>query len=355
MIRYWPLKYSFKSNSRVIVFHNPDFWLVKNTVVLMYSHFMLLSQYLKPTLWTSIYARQARSNFCWLEVCGKYFIYVGRPCQSLTPPEVSLQYKYSWLREATIQGKLESYRFGWRSKSDKEAKRSLKIFEMPGLYQNMILVAAVSLAVPAVVRSSPVVGSEPIRCAPCTQEKLNSCPAIPADCNQVLREPGCGCCMACALEKGASCGVHTAHCAEGLHCTPRPGEARPLHALTRGQGVCTGEQGKLMFHIPSSWIYDLRRNTGSLTNLKFLFRWSSGSPWPRFPAVSAGAQPSLWATRHSWGPGVYHGQSQRHSEHTDTAGEENITPTRWRDANKVISPSFHKRVHWELREHWELV
>lgn len=106
----------------------------------------------------------------------------------------------------------------------------------------MILVAAVSLAVPAVVRSSPVVGSEPIRCAPCTQEKLNSCPAIPADCNQVLREPGCGCCMACALEKGASCGVHTAHCAEGLHCTPRPGEARPLHALTRGQGVCTGEQ-----------------------------------------------------------------------------------------------------------------
>lgn len=118
---------------------------------------------------------------------------------------------------------------------------------MPGLYEKLRLAAAVALAVLAVVRSSPVVGPEPIRCAPCTQEKLNECPAIPADCRQVLREPGCGCCMACALEKGASCGVHTAHCGEGLRCTPKPGEARPLHALTRGQGVCTENQGQGMF------------------------------------------------------------------------------------------------------------
>ncbi|XP_069013549.1 insulin-like growth factor-binding protein 1 isoform X2 [Embiotoca jacksoni] len=70
---------------------------------------------------------------------------------------------------------------------------------------------------------------------------------LTADCKQVLREPGCGCCMACALEEGVSCGVHTAHCGEGLHCTPRPGEVRPLHALTRGQGVCTEDlnQGRL--------------------------------------------------------------------------------------------------------------
>ncbi|KAM7379396.1 hypothetical protein PAMP_004951 [Pampus punctatissimus] len=115
---------------------------------------------------------------------------------------------------------------------------------MPGLYEKLMLVAAMVLAVLSVVRSSPVVAPEPIRCAPCTQEKLNGCPAIPADCKQVLREPGCGCCMACALERGASCGVHTAHCGEGLRCTPRPGEARPLHALTRGQGVCTEDLGQ---------------------------------------------------------------------------------------------------------------
>ncbi|XP_074544429.1 insulin-like growth factor-binding protein 1 [Halichoeres trimaculatus] len=115
---------------------------------------------------------------------------------------------------------------------------------MPGLSDKRRLVEVVFLAFMAVVRSSPVLTPEPIRCAVCSQEKLNDCPAVPVDCKQVLREPGCGCCMACALEKGASCGVHTAHCEEGLRCTPRPGEARPLHALTRGQGVCTEELGQ---------------------------------------------------------------------------------------------------------------
>ncbi|XP_028988825.1 insulin-like growth factor-binding protein 1 [Betta splendens] len=110
---------------------------------------------------------------------------------------------------------------------------------MLGLNEKLALAAAaVGLAVLAVAGASPVVGPEPIRCAPCTPETLSGCPAVPADCRQVLREPGCGCCMACALARGASCGVHTAHCEEGLRCVPRPGEARPLHALTRGHGVC---------------------------------------------------------------------------------------------------------------------
>ncbi|XP_034039175.1 insulin-like growth factor-binding protein 1 [Thalassophryne amazonica] len=116
---------------------------------------------------------------------------------------------------------------------------------MAGLQETLtVIVVAVALAVLAVVMASPVVGPEPIRCSPCTQEKLNECPEVPSDCRQVLREPGCGCCMACALEKGASCGVHTAHCAEGLRCTPRPDEARPLHALTRGHGVCTDDHAQ---------------------------------------------------------------------------------------------------------------
>nr|XP_020451363.1 insulin-like growth factor-binding protein 1 [Monopterus albus] len=115
---------------------------------------------------------------------------------------------------------------------------------MPGLYKKLIFVPALTLAVLAVVRSSPLVEPEPIRCVPCTQEKRKDCPTVPASCRQVLREPGCGCCMACALEEGASCGVHTAPCGEGLRCTPRAGEARPLHALTRGQGVCTQDLGQ---------------------------------------------------------------------------------------------------------------
>ncbi|TNN37694.1 Insulin-like growth factor-binding protein 1 [Liparis tanakae] len=107
-----------------------------------------------------------------------------------------------------------------------------------------LVAAAAALAVLASVRSSPVLEPEPIRCAACTQETLAGCPAVPPDCPQVRRESGCGCCMACALEKGASCGVHTAHCGRGLRCTPRPGEAKPLHSLTRGQGVCTEDLGQ---------------------------------------------------------------------------------------------------------------
>lgn len=162
---------------------------------------------------------------------------------------------------------------------------------MLGFYEKLTFVAAVVLTVSAAVSSSPVVGPEPIRCAPCTPQKLNDCPAIPADCKQVLREPGCGCCMACALEKGASCGVHTAQCGEGLHCTPRPGEARPLHALTRGQGVCTEElgQGSLRFSISTKSYNDtsfplkslkyviqcLQRNlTDSLTTAPYTTYWA---------------------------------------------------------------------------------
>lgn len=113
------------------------------------------------------------------------------------------------------------------------------------LYEKLTLLAAMSLSLlTSLAQSSPVVGPEPIRCAPCTQEKLDECPAISPDCKQVLREPGCGCCLACALEKGASCGVYTAHCAQGLKCSPRPGDPRPLHSLTRGQAICTEDQGQ---------------------------------------------------------------------------------------------------------------
>lgn len=89
------------------------------------------------------------------------------------------------------------------------------------------------------LRASPVVGQEPIRCAPCSPERLAECPAVHAGCEEVLKEPGCGCCFACALKSGDSCGIYTAPCGSGLRCLPKPGEPRPLHALTRGQAVCT--------------------------------------------------------------------------------------------------------------------
>ncbi|XP_030630021.1 insulin-like growth factor-binding protein 1b isoform X2 [Chanos chanos] len=110
---------------------------------------------------------------------------------------------------------------------------------MSGLLQCFVWVLAVSTTFHTPGGCSPLLAPEPIRCAPCTQEQIIECPAVPSSCQEVLKEPGCGCCLACALEKGALCGVYTAHCATGLRCTPRPGDPRPLHSLTRGQGICT--------------------------------------------------------------------------------------------------------------------
>lgn len=213
------------------------------------------SQYWQQTLWTWIYARQAGSSTVYSGFV-KNILYPWSVCQSLMHLEARSPYKYCWFREIQLEGKVRSC---WAVCWGKSIKKNIFTWslEMTGLYEKPILVAAVaSLAVLAAVRSSPVVGPEPIRCAPCTQEKLNACPAVPPDCQQVLREPGCGCCMACALETGASCGVHTAHCGEGLRCTPRPGEARPLHALTRGQGVCTEDLGQ--GSLRASWIPPVR-------------------------------------------------------------------------------------------------
>ncbi|KAK0147001.1 Insulin-like growth factor-binding protein 1 [Merluccius polli] len=104
-----------------------------------------------------------------------------------------------------------------------------------------VLAAAVSLGSP--VPAGPAGGPEPIRCAPCTPERLSQCPAVAHGCEETLREPGCGCCLACALRAGEPCGFYTAPCGSGLKCTPRPGDARPLHSLTRGQAACAPRSG----------------------------------------------------------------------------------------------------------------
>lgn len=89
----------------------------------------------------------------------------------------------------------------------------------------------------AVVAGAP----QPWHCAPCSAERLALCPPVPASCQEVSRPAGCGCCPVCALPLGASCGVATARCAQGLSCRAQPGEPRPLQALTRGQGICVKE------------------------------------------------------------------------------------------------------------------
>ncbi|XP_036401061.1 insulin-like growth factor-binding protein 5 [Megalops cyprinoides] len=81
-----------------------------------------------------------------------------------------------------------------------------------------------------------------VPCEPCDQKALSMCPPVPVGC-QLVKEPGCGCCLTCALAEGQACGVYTGTCTHGLRCLPRSGEEKPLHALLHGRGVCTNEKG----------------------------------------------------------------------------------------------------------------
>uniref|UniRef100_A0A3Q3DV73 Insulin-like growth factor-binding protein 3 n=1 Tax=Hippocampus comes TaxID=109280 RepID=A0A3Q3DV73_HIPCM len=105
---------------------------------------------------------------------------------------------------------------------------------MPAL---RVLCLAAALA--ALARSGGVAAVGPlVRCEPCDSVALLQCKPLPKDCAERLREPGCGCCVTCALGRGRACGVYTARCGSGLTCQQQPGESRPLQALLEGRGVC---------------------------------------------------------------------------------------------------------------------
>ncbi|XP_007559415.1 insulin-like growth factor-binding protein 3 [Poecilia formosa] len=77
-----------------------------------------------------------------------------------------------------------------------------------------------------------------IRCEPCDVRARLLCKPLPKECAERVREPGCGCCMTCALSFGQPCGVYTGRCSSGLTCQHQPGETKPLQALLEGRGVC---------------------------------------------------------------------------------------------------------------------
>ncbi|XP_028255345.1 insulin-like growth factor-binding protein 5a [Parambassis ranga] len=98
-----------------------------------------------------------------------------------------------------------------------------------------------------VVLSITSCGSSYVPCEPCDQKALSMCPPVPVGC-QLVKEPGCGCCLTCALEEGQPCGVYTGPCTRGLRCLPKNGEEKPLHALLHGRGVCRNEKLYKLLH-----------------------------------------------------------------------------------------------------------
>lgn len=95
----------------------------------------------------------------------------------------------------------------------------------------------------SITRRSDAVGPV-IRCEPCDAGARLLCKPLPKDCAEKVREPGCGCCMTCALALGQPCGVYTGRCGSGLSCQHQPGETKPLQALLEGRGLCANNTNK---------------------------------------------------------------------------------------------------------------
>ncbi|XP_015229470.1 PREDICTED: insulin-like growth factor-binding protein 5 [Cyprinodon variegatus] len=110
-----------------------------------------------------------------------------------------------------------------------------------------MLLGVFLLAVPLL--SIPGCEASFVPCEPCDQKALSMCPPVPMGC-QLVKEPGCGCCLTCALEEGQTCGVYTGPCMRGLRCLPKSGEEKPLHALLHGRGVCANEKLHKLQHPP---------------------------------------------------------------------------------------------------------
>ncbi|KAK2863969.1 hypothetical protein Q7C36_003123 [Tachysurus vachellii] len=91
-----------------------------------------------------------------------------------------------------------------------------------------------------------------VRCEPCDAGALGQCKPLPRDCAERVREPGCGCCLTCALREGQECGVYTGRCGSGLRCQHRPGENKPLLALLEGRGVCTKARDRNLSRVDDS-------------------------------------------------------------------------------------------------------
>lgn len=89
------------------------------------------------------------------------------------------------------------------------------------------------VALPGILR-----GDLAFRCPSCAAESLDACPKVTAACEEIVREPGCGCCPVCARLEGELCGVYTPRCSSGLRCYPRTEADLPLQQLIQGLGRC---------------------------------------------------------------------------------------------------------------------
>ncbi|XP_055359873.1 insulin-like growth factor-binding protein 3 isoform X1 [Betta splendens] len=156
----------------------------------------------------------------------------------------------------------------------------------------------VTLALASFSRRSGAIGPV-IRCEPCDAVARLLCKPLSKDCAERVREPGCGCCMTCALSFGQPCGVYTGRCGSGLICQQQPGETKPLQALLEGRGVCANATNKRpavratppVNELPaenSDARYEERNSTGSGIRTSYsTHRPLRPLPYPLFPSAKS--------------------------------------------------------------------
>ncbi|KAM3605067.1 uncharacterized protein V6R79_020083 [Siganus canaliculatus] len=116
-----------------------------------------------------------------------------------------------------------------------------------------------------------------IKCEPCDVGARLLCKPLPKDCAEKVREPGCGCCLTCALSFGQPCGVYTGRCGSGLSCQHQPGETKPLQALLEGRGICANATTKRLTARPTPPINEVPADN---TETQDEERNSTGSGFP---------------------------------------------------------------------------
>ncbi|CAK8675123.1 unnamed protein product [Clavelina lepadiformis] len=74
-------------------------------------------------------------------------------------------------------------------------------------------------------------------CPPCFPQRMRQeCPPQP-NCRNLVKGPGCSCCMVCASEEGDRCGINLPKCAEGLQCLGKHGKPL-LRDYYHNRGAC---------------------------------------------------------------------------------------------------------------------
>uniref|UniRef100_G1Q9W0 Insulin-like growth factor-binding protein 5 n=1 Tax=Myotis lucifugus TaxID=59463 RepID=G1Q9W0_MYOLU len=79
-----------------------------------------------------------------------------------------------------------------------------------------------------------------VHCEPCDEKALSMCPPSPLGC-ELVKEPGCGCCMTCALAEGQSWSMCWKKGTQGRRCLGRGRAEAPTCSVIESFGICSWE------------------------------------------------------------------------------------------------------------------